>query len=751
MKIERWIGVLLCMLLCVGMLPTMAFAADQMTVSLNGQELISGQEVQCGEGTIEFDSANNTLTLDNATISESSTSTESVLVIQGQGGMLTIKVLGNNTIISTTENYFPIAVFDADVSIQGTNADALILESNSDSLNGSHSNLTIDGCTVNVTSHNWGGISTGNGVITIKNKAAVTINSYDPAIWSENGIQIADSSVFATANGDGVNTVTSYGDISISNSEVEVKGTSSAAYPALYAAGNININNRTTLTAESNGMRGIFTDSSMMVDDSTVTASGATDEGIIAVDTFSINNSKVTASSKPDDVIPAIVTYNLNITASDVTAKGGIQLWNFYSGETTGRTFSITPAEGKLAEFKVDGTNWDGSGVSHFKEGAKSPYDAAVTFTESEMNWLDAYRYVHIGEHIHSGGTATCTEKAVCADCGRTYGELDPNIHTNIHVEAKEPTYTEEGNVEYWKCSGCGKYFSDAAGTQEISYEDTIIPKLQGSTTIYYALHFETNGGEDMNSVVKESGTVMDLSEYVPVREGYTFTGWYADAELTQPVTEVTLDNTKTIYAGWEEIVTDTRLDQEIFMTNPYQERDLANGSRNTMSKVCTLKLGFAVDDPDLSLSYETSDPSVATVEDGKITYQGVGTCVITVTASETDMCKAANLEIPVTVGSLGTPTFTPTVTTRTAPKAFVVTSSTVRGVDGWEVQYSIRDDFWRATTKDFPDTGAKLYRETCTTMQSNRTYYIHVRGYQIINGEKVYSDWSPVKTIKTK
>ena len=375
------------------------------------------------------------------------------------------------------------------------------------------------------------------------------------------------------------------------------------------------------------------------------------------------------------------------------------------------------------------------------RKGQKSPYDAAVTFTESEMNWLDAYRYVHIGEHIHSGGTATCTEKAVCADCGRTYGELDPNTHTNIHVEAKEPTYTEE----------CGKYFSDAAGTQEISYEDTIIPKLQGSTTIYYALHFETNGGEDMNSVVKESGTVMDLSEYVPVREGYTFTGWYADAELTQPVTEVTLDNTKTIYAGWEEIVTDTRLDQEIFMTNPYQERDLANGSRNTMSKVCTLKLGFAVDDPDLSLSYETSDPSVATVEDGKITYQGVGTCVITVTASETDMCKAANLEIPVTVGSLGTPTFTPTVTTRTAPKAFVVTSSTVRGVDGWEVQYSIRDDFWRATTKDFPDTGAKLYRETCTTMQSNRTYYIHVRGYQIINGEKVYSDWSPVKTIKTK
>ena len=365
MKMKRWLSVFLCIMLCISVMPAMVYATEPMTVKLNGKELISGQKVQCGEGTIEFDSANNILTLDNATISESST--ESVLRIQGQGGVLTIKFLGNNKISSTSENYFPIAVSDADVTIQGTNADTLTLESNSDSLslNGSHSNLTIDGCTVNVTSHNWGGIITG-GMLSIKNKAAITINSYDPAIWSGNGIQIADSSVFATANGDGVNTVTSYGDISISNSEVEVKGTSSAAYPALYAAGNININNRTTLTAESNGMRGIFTDSSMMVDDSTVTASGETNEGMVVVDTLSVNNSKVIVSGCPDSIIPAIVTYHLEVDASDITAKGGIQLGDFYSGETTGRTFIITPADGKLMGFKVDGTNWDGSAAVHF-------------------------------------------------------------------------------------------------------------------------------------------------------------------------------------------------------------------------------------------------------------------------------------------------------------------------------------------------------------------------------------------------
>lgn len=457
MKMKRWLSVVLCIMLCISVMPAMVYATEPMTVKLNGQELISGQKVQCGEGTIEFDSANNILTLDNATISESST--EPVLRIQGQGGVLTIKLLGNNKISSTSENYFPIAIGNADVTIQGTNADTLTLESNSDSLNGSHCNLTIDGCTVNVTSHNWGGIVTGGGVLSIKNKAAVTINSYDPAIWSENGIQIADSSVFATANGDRVNTITSYGDISVSNSIVEVKGTSSAAYPALYAAGNININNQTTLTAESNGMRGIFTDSSMTVDDSTVTASGETDEGMVVVDTLSVNNSKVVASGRPDSMIPAIVTYHLEIDASDITAKGGIQLWDFDSGETTERTFIITPADGKLMGFKVDGTNWDGSAAVHFKEGAKSPYAAAMIFSEKEMNWLDAYRYIHIGEHIHSGGEATCTEKAVCDDCGSQYGDYDPDNH-------KAVSDWKSDSEKHWKeCTACGKKMNEAAHT----------------------------------------------------------------------------------------------------------------------------------------------------------------------------------------------------------------------------------------------------------------------------------------------
>ncbi len=49
-------------------------------------------------------------------------------------------------------------------------------------------------------------------------------------------------------------------------------------------------------------------------------------------------------------------------------------------------------------------------------------------------------------------------------------------VHDLEAHAAKEATCTEEGNIAYWTCKKCGKYFSDAAGTKEISKEDTVIP-----------------------------------------------------------------------------------------------------------------------------------------------------------------------------------------------------------------------------------------------------------------------------------
>ena len=80
----------------------------------------------------------------------------------------------------------------------------------------------------------------------------------------------------------------------------------------------------------------------------------------------------------------------------------------------------------------------------------------------------------------HTGGKATCKDKAKCEVCGAEYVDLDPKNHTNLkHFPAKTATKTTEGNIEYWYCEGCGKYFSDKDGTKEIKKADTVTANLK--------------------------------------------------------------------------------------------------------------------------------------------------------------------------------------------------------------------------------------------------------------------------------
>ena len=85
----------------------------------------------------------------------------------------------------------------------------------------------------------------------------------------------------------------------------------------------------------------------------------------------------------------------------------------------------------------------------------------------------------------HTGGKATCTEKAVCEVCGKAYGEFDANNHSDLkHIDAKAATKDAEGNIEYWYCEGCGKYFSNKDGTKEIKKADTVTAKLKDDSKL---------------------------------------------------------------------------------------------------------------------------------------------------------------------------------------------------------------------------------------------------------------------------
>ncbi len=81
-----------------------------------------------------------------------------------------------------------------------------------------------------------------------------------------------------------------------------------------------------------------------------------------------------------------------------------------------------------------------------------------------------------------SGGKATCAEKAVCKVCGKAYGELDPKNHTDLkYITAKAATEDAQGNIEYWYCGGCDKYYSDKDGINEIKKADTVMARIKGN------------------------------------------------------------------------------------------------------------------------------------------------------------------------------------------------------------------------------------------------------------------------------
>ena len=67
-----------------------------------------------------------------------------------------------------------------------------------------------------------------------------------------------------------------------------------------------------------------------------------------------------------------------------------------------------------------------------------------------------------------------------------------------------------------------------------------------------YTLRFDANGGSEVSALTLLEGTTVQLSAYAPTREGYGFTGWYADADLTNKITSVRLTGNTTVFAGWK-------------------------------------------------------------------------------------------------------------------------------------------------------------------------------------------------------
>ena len=139
---------------------------------------------------------------------------------------------------------------------------------------------------------------------------------------------------------------------------------------------------------------------------------------------------------------------------------------------------------GKLGEHNFD-TKWTSDDTQHFHKCLTKGCDYIKDAAD------------------HSGGKATCKEKAKCDVCAAEYGNL--GAHTLTKTAAKAPTCLEPGNNEYYTCSVCGKVFKDAAGTTETTVAAETLAK---STTHVVESKYATSATEHWQ-ICKVCGTVV--------------------------------------------------------------------------------------------------------------------------------------------------------------------------------------------------------------------------------------------------
>lgn len=122
---------------------------------------------------------------------------------------------------------------------------------------------------------------------------------------------------------------------------------------------------------------------------------------------------------------------------------------------------------------------------------------------------------------------------------GTVFGD---QVHSGLSAGVSTPAFNGTPSRDGYEFSGW---------TPEVAGIVTGNATYTAVWTKKYTLTYDSNGGIEYKDEQYQRNTTVDLDK-VPTREGYTFTGWYADEELTERITEIRMTSDKTVYAGWE-------------------------------------------------------------------------------------------------------------------------------------------------------------------------------------------------------
>lgn len=403
-----------------------------------------------------------------------------------------------------------------------------------------------------------------------------------------------------------------------------------------------------------------------------------------------------------------------------------------------------------------------------------------------------------------NGATAGTMDAQTCMIDGFTFS-LSKNAYTMENY-----TFTGWNTMP----DGSGAFYRDEANIYPLTETDqaeiTLYAMWKDSSVTDYTITYflnATNVQNDNPTAYTNNSDTITLKD--PIREGYTFLGWFSDKELTQQVTEIAKGSTGdiTLYAHWKRadacehewiqtaVIERATCSQEGTATRActkcgksevvslpidpdyHWEKEVVNKkpattteegyTGDTICKACKKvlqqgevipKKGTASETPAASNKPDTSNTPAASNKPGTSNTPAVSNAPAATKKPSSSNTPSATKKPSASSGTQDASS--ETSTKASAPKAvkglrivnqkplkLIITWLPETTVKGYEVQYAMDKKFTRSLKK-------KTVKTTYCTVKKvkrSKTYFVRVRAYKLQGTKKIYSKWTKVKKIKVK
>ena len=328
--------------------------------------------------------------------------------------------------------------------------------------------------------------------------------------------------------------------------------------------------------------------------------------------------------------------------------------------------------------------------------------------------------------HSWNSGTVTkkptCTEKGIktykCKDCGATRTESIPELEHKVKGKIVKATFTKDGSIS-GVCELCGEKVENKV--------INCVPNIELSQSEYVY-----NGTERRPEVIlKDSkGKKVSPSDYTVAYP----------AESKNPGTyTLTITLKGDYYEG-----TATR-DYAVVKAN--QTVKLDDAVKRIDSKTVTLKAQITQGNKGGKFTYTSDNPEVASVTSwGKVTFHKVGRVNITATTKGNGNYNSASKTMTLTI--IPAPTAITKLQSQ-KPGWLNIQYRANREADGYQIQYGTSPDMKNAKYAAVKNSAVRSY--TRKDVKSGETYFVRVRTFNVVDGERIYSNWSGIKSMTVK